>query len=275
MNNPVPVISVYIPTRNRAGQLGDALRSVFRQSLQPAEVIVVDDASDDSTQELLLKMQKQHPTLSVIRNESPKGAAASRNLAIQRAKGEFVTGIDDDDLWKPERLKKLFALLNRENCAGVCSYDLMDDGVKKRIWKKRSVITLDDLLYYNMAGNQILTRREYILQVGGYDETLPSAQDYDLWIRLARQFGSLKSVPEALQIISIKEDEARITTSDKKIEGYRLCFEKHRPMMTPAHIRYQEYRLKMASGESPGWMEMLSAAPSHLLVKEITRKLFL
>lgn len=275
MNNPIPSISVYMPTRNRAGQLEQTLHSVFGQTLQPGEVIVVDDASEDSTQEVLLSMQARYPALTVYRNDTPQGASASRNLAIQRATGAFITGIDDDDRWRPTRLEKLFALFETENCAGVCSYDLMDDGKRKRVWKKRSVITLDDLLYYNMAGNQILTRRSYILQAGGFDETLPSAQDYDLWIRLAEKFGSIKTVAEALQVINIKEDESRITTSLNRAKGYRLCFEKHMPLMNASHISYQKYRLKLASGESPGWLEMISVTPRHLLTKEITRKLFL
>lgn len=275
MNNPIPAISVYMPTRNRAGQLEQALHSVFSQTLPPGEVIVIDDASEDSTQEVLLSMQARYPALTVFRNDSPQGASASRNLAIEQASGEFVTGIDDDDVWRPKRLEKLFALFGRENCAGVCSFDLMDYGKRQRVWKKRSVITLDDLLYYNMAGNQILTRREYILQTGGYDETLPSAQDYDLWIRLSEKFGPIKTVPEALQIVNMKKGADRITTSAKKTEGYRLCFEKHLPLMNASQISYQKYRLKLASGESPGWLEMVSATPGHLLLKEIIRKLFL
>ncbi|HLR90061.1 MAG TPA: glycosyltransferase [Balneolaceae bacterium] len=275
MNNPAPEIAVYMPTRNRAGKLEDVLSSIFGQSLQPAEVIIVDDASDDSTSEILSLWKEQHPILKVVRNETPQGAAASRNRAIRRAESEFITGVDDDDIWKAGRLEKLYTLFHEETCAGVCSYDMMDDGVRKRIWKKPSHITLDDLLYYNMAGNQILTRTAYIREVGGFDEALPSAQDYDLWIRMVQKYGPIRTLPEVLQIINIRQDDNRISTSGAKIRGYRLCFEKHRTLMTNSHIRYQNYRLRLAAGQSPGWGEMLRSTPAHLLRKEIIRKLFL
>src|SRR5690625_7953967 len=100
---------------------------------------------------------------------------------------------------------------------------MMDDGVRKRIWKKPSNITLDDLLYYNMAGNQILTRTAYIREVGGFDEALPSAQDYDLWIRMVQRCGRVRTLPEVLQIINIRQDDNRISTSRAKIRGDRLC----------------------------------------------------
>ena len=268
-----PLVSVIIPTRNRADSVLNAVHSVFRQTYPALEIIVVDDASNDSTPNALEKISGPFP-IKIVRNNTPQGAAASRNRAVEHAKGTFIAGLDDDDLWEPERLKLLLEHFSAE-CSAVTSFDRMIYGAKSRVWKKKRKITFDDLLYYNMAGNQVLTKKEYIKEAGGYDERLTAAQDYDLWIRLAERFGPVITVPRVLQSVNMDEGRKRITTSVKKAGGYRACFEKHKHKMNPQQIRYQEYRLKLAEGQKTGWIKMFVSVPFSLLKKEITRKLFL
>jgi len=275
LTNKQPLVSAYIPTRNRAGTgtLERAIRSILEQTWENLEIVVVDDASEDETPKLLSALAKEHP-LKIIRNEHPKGAAVSRNIAIEHANGEFVAGLDDDDYWRPKRIERLMEEFDEGYCA-VCSNDRMVFGEKEIVWKKKPVITLQDLLFYNQVGNQILTKKIYIREVGGYDESLPSAQDYDLWIRLAHDFGPFKTAPHTLQVVNMSEDRESITTSEKKVEGYRVCFEKHKHRMSQEQRTYQKYRIKLAAGEPVSWLEMFRLVPSHLMVKEITRKLFM
>lgn len=268
-----PLISVIIPTHNRAELLKRAVDSVLEQTWHNLELIIVDDASDDTTQEVLSEFEREYPVKN-IRNHLSKGAAASRNVAIENASGEFIAGLDDDDYWRPKRLELLMEEFS-EGYAGVTSNDRMDFGGKEVVWKKKPVITLDDLLYYNQVGNQILTKKEYLLEVGGYDENLPSAQDYDLWIRLAHDFGPIKTAPHTLQVVNMSDDRESITTSDSQIDGYLACFNKHERKMSAAQKKYQHYRIKLAQGEKMGWIDLFRSVPSQLLVKEITRKLFL
>lgn len=268
-----PLVSVIIPTRNRADSVLEAVQSVFRQTYPAIEIVVVDDASDDSTPDTLEKISGPFP-LKTVRNDIPQGAAASRNRAIEHASGTFIAGLDDDDVYDPERIGLLLKHF-RTGCSAVTSYDRMIYGTKSRIWKKKRVISFDDLLYYNMAGNQVLTKKEYITEAGCYDESLAAAQDYDLWIRLAERFGPVLTVPRVLQSVNVQEERDRITTSATKAEGYRACFEKHKHKMNPLQIRYQEYRLQLAEGKKTGWVELFNSVPFRLLKKEITRKLFL
>jgi len=238
------------------------------------EVVIVDDASDDETPKLLAKLQSDHSELVVVRNSKSKGAAACRNLAIEKATGEYIAGLDDDDLWRPNRVEKLMEEFE-DGYSAVTSHDRMDFGEKEAVWKKKPVITLDDLLYYNQVGNQVLTKKSYLEKVSGYDESLPSAQDYDLWIRLVHDFGPIKTAPHVLQVVNMDDNRERISTSGEETTGYRACFDKHRNKMNDQQKKYQEYRIKMAEGEQPGWLEMFRSTPSHLYLKEITRKLFL
>ncbi|PWN05340.1 glycosyltransferase family 2 protein [Rhodohalobacter mucosus] len=268
-----PTVSVIIPTRNRADSVLNAVESVFRQTYPAIEIIVVDDASDDSTKEALATLSGPFP-VKILRNNTPRGAAASRNIAIEHANGSFISGLDDDDLWDPERIRVLYEHF-KAGFSAVTSYDRMIYGKKSRVWKKKREIAFEDLLYYNMAGNQLLTKKEYIIEAGGYDESLPAAQDYDLWIRLTERFGPIRTVPRVLQSVNAEEERDRITTSENKVRGYRACLEKHRHKMNTSQIRYQRYRLKLAEGHKAGWLELFRSAPLSLLKKEITRKLFL
>ncbi len=103
MNN-MPLVSVYVPTYNRIELLKRALTSVLSQSYQNIEVIIVDDKSSDGTQEFLTGMAKQDNRVKPILKEQNSGACISRNLAIESAEGEFITGLDDDDYFLPGRI---------------------------------------------------------------------------------------------------------------------------------------------------------------------------
>ena len=274
-NDNRQLVSVIIPTHNRKGLLERAVNSVLEQTWSPVELVIVDDASDDETPAYLNQLQKDHDRIQVISNTESKGAAVSRNIAVQHASGEFITGLDDDDYWRPTRIERLIEEFE-EGFSAVCSYDRMVMNDREAVWKKPTMITLDDLLYYNRVGNQVLTKKEYLEEVGGYDEALPSAQDYDLWIRLVRQFGPVRTVTSPLQVVNMEEGvRERITTSDKKIEGYKQCYEKHEKWMSRKHKKYQKYRMKMAAGETVSWVDLFRAVPPGLYVKEITRKMFL
>lgn len=269
-----PLVSVIIPTRNRAPLLERAIESVLDQTWDNLEIVITDDASDDETPDLITRYIDEGYPVRVIRNEEPKGASAGRNLAIKEAEGEYIAGLDDDDYWRPKRIEMLMETLT-DGYSAACSHDRMDFGGKEIVWKKKPVITLDDLLYYNQVGNQVLTKKEYLLRVGGYDEELPSAQDYDLWIRLAHDFGPVKTSPHTLQVVNMNPEDDRISTSGDESTGYLACYNKHESKMTMKHKRYQLYRIKLAEGQKLGWMEMFRSVPRSLLVKEITRKLFL
>lgn len=268
------MVSVYMPTHNRAGYLERAIESVLDQTYSPLELIIVDDASHDATASLLSAYDEKDNVI-ILRNSEPRGAAVSRNIAVNNARGEFITGIDDDDYWRPNRIEEMVKGWQNGQYGGICSNDRMDFGEREIVWKKKPVIRLQDLLYYNMVGNQVFTKRSYFLELGGYDEKLPSAQDYDLWIRLTHDYGPIKNVQKTTQVVNMRDDEDRITTSGNQIEGYIQCFEKHQTKMNASQMKYQKYRIRLASGEESGWLEMFRSVPGKLLVKEITRKLFL
>ena len=102
-----PQVSVAMPTRNRWPMLEQALRSALGQEAVELEVIVVDEASSDGTPERLDRIGDER--VSFLRHDTPRGPAAARNAAIERARGEWIAFLDDDDLWAPGKLRTQLA----------------------------------------------------------------------------------------------------------------------------------------------------------------------
>src|SRR4051812_3505416 len=97
-----PQVSIVLPTHNRTSMLQQALGCALDQEGVDLEVIVVDDGSSDDTPEVLGRVEDER--LRVIRNERPQGVSRARNSAIERANGDWIAFLDDDDLWAPGKL---------------------------------------------------------------------------------------------------------------------------------------------------------------------------
>jgi glycosyltransferase involved in cell wall biosynthesis len=200
---PSPVISVIIPTRNRAHYLPAALDSVFTQTFTDYEIIVVDDGSTDNTQELLAPLAKAKKIQVVA--QAPAGVSAARNRGVSLARAPYIAFLDSDDLFLPTKLEKQLRLFQAEPNLGFvhCSFAKFEDqgpelGVRDtsrfsgwiypQILKEWSVL---------MAMPCMLVRTDAIKEVGGFDESLTWAEDLDLWRRLARRY-PVGVIPEAL-----------------------------------------------------------------------------
>jgi glycosyltransferase involved in cell wall biosynthesis len=187
-----PRFSVVIPAYNAAATLPATLESVFAQSYQDYEVIVVDDGSTDSTPSLLASYGER---LQVVRKPNEGRPAAARNRGVDAARGTYVAFLDADDLWRPEKLERQLALLDANPRLGLCytAAALIDQqgaplGEHRCPAEGRGRIY--DLLSVRnvMVGSSVVARRQAILDAGGFDEALTSIENWDLWIRIARDW---------------------------------------------------------------------------------------
>lgn len=278
-----PLVSAVIPTRNRAHLLERALKSVIAQTYSPIEIIVVDDGSTDETPEVVQKYNEQHKVPSsggdlgvgkkmaiiYIKNEQSTGAPAARNKGIRAAKGKFIAGLDDDDQWHEERICKLVAAYSDEySCITSNTKMIYPNG--QAVWRKKNVIDLNTLFYSNQVGNQVLALRDRLLEVGGFDESLKAAQDYDLWLRLCAKYGPVKNVPEPLQTIYMNHESERITDSSS-FRGYLQFYQKHKHRMNQAQRRYQLYQIRRAQGKTERISEFFKWVPNWRYFKELKR----
>src|SRR6185503_16497320 len=170
------LVSVYLPTRNRVELLARAVESVLTQTHRDLELIVVDDASSDGTAAYLRDKSRGDPRLSFLRNDERRGAAVSRNRAIRKSKGQFMTGLDDDDYFEPARIAAFLDHWEALRAAGIdpsflyTQIALMRDGRISSIYKQRPVVRYEDMFEANQIGNQIFAPRDRYFEAGLFDE---------------------------------------------------------------------------------------------------------
>lgn len=230
------LVTVYIATHNRSELLIRAVKSVLNQTYSNIELIVADDGSSDDTYKKLLPFI-ENEQIQYVKNETPKGACTARNLALAIAKGEFITGMDDDDAMEPNRVEHLL----KEYLSG--DYSCIASSIKERtpsgdIVRTMDIgdVTLDDLLHYNILGNQVLTKTSNLKAIGGFDPDMPAFQDYDTWVRLVHKFGTAKKSAQASYIWFTDHSHGRISeSSDRRKNAFELFYQKHSPLMSKAH----------------------------------------
>ena len=187
-----PLVSVIIPAYNASEFIGETLDSVFAQTFNDFEVLLINDGSPD-TQELERVLQRFPATLRYIKQEN-RGAAAARNTGLREARGEFVAFLDADDTWLSSFLQKQMEFLKRQNADFVfCDALLFGEASSAgrtfmQLQPSRGEVTPERLLAVDVTvlTSTVLARRQPILQVGLFDESLRRGHDFDLWLRLAK-----------------------------------------------------------------------------------------
>ncbi|MEH1998099.1 MAG: glycosyltransferase [Nostoc sp.] len=188
----LPKISVIIPAYNSEKTISYTIESVLNQTFTDLELIVINDGSQDST--LKVATQIQDSRIKVF-SYSNAGGNVSRNRGLRRAVGEFVSFLDADDLWTPDKLESQLKALQEDVTAKVAYSwtDYIDTNGEFILLGKR--INVNGNVYENLLvnnflenGSNPLIRREAIIELGGFDESLSAAQDWDMWLRLASKF---------------------------------------------------------------------------------------
>ncbi|TDP40247.1 glycosyltransferase involved in cell wall biosynthesis [Idiomarina aquatica] len=235
-----PLVTVYIATHNRPQMLHRALQSVFAQSYPNIEIIVADDGSAPPAADTLAKTltDEQRAKIKIVRNETPQGACHARNLALAAADGEFITGLDDDDAFAPQRVEELLdAFIDNEKkqplaCVAACITEVTAEGQITRQFD-HGRITLNMMRHYNFIGNQVFTRTDYLRRVDGFDPEMPAMQDYDTWLRLMERFGPAIKLKSASYLWYTDHEQGRITKSTaKRARAFDIFLQKHRHTMS-------------------------------------------
>jgi glycosyltransferase involved in cell wall biosynthesis len=184
----MPTVSVIIPTRNRHALLARALQSVAAQTVAPVQLIVVDDASGDQT--ALVAGASPGLPLQYVKLDRPGGGAVARNRGISAATGDFVAFLDDDDCWAPTKLREqVDAMSGSSSILCYTGKRAMVSGggrsyysFKRPRYSDQSTSIMAD--NYIGITSSVLVRRDALQRIGGFDESLPAFQDWDVYIRL-------------------------------------------------------------------------------------------
>lgn len=200
-----PIVSVVIPSYNRAALLPRAITSVLNQTFPDLECIIVDDGSTDQTVALVEKFQD--PRLRLIRLPDNKGVGHARNIGIRSARGELIALLDSDDEWLPQKLERqITRMRDTADPKVTVVYCLCYgyDGATDRMTPHHTLIYEGDVFWHLLTGwhpptpSLFLVKRASLQDVGGFDERITYAEDYDLWLRLAQTHNHFLAVGELL-----------------------------------------------------------------------------
>lgn len=185
----MPTVSIVIPTYNRAHMVGDAIRSVLGQTYSDWELIVVDDGSEDDTNNVVSAFDD--PRIKYV-FQANKGLPGARNAGIRAGSSPYVAFLDSDDLFLPHKLEHQVAMLARRSALGLVAagHIEVDAHLHERRtmqpWLGNPTLTLCDLLTScPFIIPSVLVRREWLERVGLFDENMRFVEDWDLWLRLA------------------------------------------------------------------------------------------
>jgi len=203
-----PLISIVIPAYNSGLTIERTIKSIFAQTYENIEIIIIDDCSNDNTLEIIKDYAKKHPSIKFHSFSENNGPNIARNKGIEISQGKFVAFCDSDDEWFPLKLEKQYKKFSTSiyQNLGLVYCGLIKNYEKGMIsFKNNNYIgsIMDKLMVENFIGGAsvVLIKREIFDNIGFFDESpllrKGGAQDYEMWIRIAKKF-DIDVVPEIL-----------------------------------------------------------------------------
>jgi len=192
MNKSQPLVSVVIPAYNRADKIEASIKSVQAQTYTNWEIIVSDDGSKDNTKEVVARLIAQDNKIRFTSRENNAGAQVARNAGIKVAKEEWIAFLDSDDQWLPDSLQRRMAIALTDNVPVVHSNAfILHPGREKELYRVPALsgwVHKKVLLGEGPMFPCLLVKKSALEQIGLLDETIPSYQEWDTAIRLAKLF---------------------------------------------------------------------------------------
>lgn len=225
-----PSVSVVIPTHLRVDLLVEAVASARGQA---AEVLVVDDAADEATRAAVERLAAAPGApVRYVDNADGSGASSSRNLGAERAEGEFVGFLDDDDLWRDGLVDAAVAAMA---AAGTDVAFVQLDEFLQAGRPLPTGLTAADVLSTNpgVSGSSIVMRRSAFLALGGFDPRMWVSNDKDFLVRLLDADHAYAVVPEPLVHWRHHEDSRLTRPSPRRIAGLQAYFETYEARLRP------------------------------------------
>lgn len=204
-----PLVSIITANYNGEQFISETIDSVFDQSYQNWELIVIDDYSSDTSVEIIKEYIKKDDRIQLISNKVNLGAAKTRNKGIEAAKGKYIAFLDGDDLWRPEKLNKQISFMlenEKERLFSYTSYQWMDEQGKQL---EHSLHALPEINYHDMLDKNRIgcLTAVYNQEVLGkvYMPDIRKRQDYGLWLKLLKRTEFCFGMEEVLADYRVRE----------------------------------------------------------------------
>ncbi len=228
------LVSAVITACNRElSILERAVKSTANQTYPNIEIIVVDDSSSEAPgRKEIEEYLTSHYDLTYIRHPKTLGACAARNTGLSMAKGYYIAYLDDDDEWLPTKIERqLTGFSNNDVALTYCNL-IVNDEKNHTTYEVRKKPPSSDLFTsvlrfeLGLPTSIPLIRRDTLRQIGGFDTSMQSWQDHDVWLRLAKCY-QFAFIPESLMIYHLHTGTRISTNPDRKLAGLTRLMEKY------------------------------------------------
>lgn len=249
------LVSAVVSTYNRPVEIVlRAVKSIKQQTYENIEIIVVNDCPTnlELVQELGSRLEALDNRIQYIVHETNRGACAARNTGLAKAKGKYIAFLDDDDEWMPDKIEKQVSEMSDGIGLVYCdSIRIYGDKTFAYRQGRPGRKPIEKILKYNYIGGTSfpLMNTEYLRNEGGFDENIPSCQDYDVWIRMISKYG-IKYIEQPLGYYYLSNDSTFKKNNKKYVQGneyllgkYKALFERY-PSSYIYHINNMAYNGK-------------------------------
>jgi glycosyltransferase involved in cell wall biosynthesis len=220
-------VSAVIPVKNRPVLIAQAITSCLGQTSAPDEIIVVDDGSDDATPDVVSEMARTESRIKMVRCATSGGASSARNVGAQHASGTWLAFLDSDDRWHEEKTARQLDLAAQHPDAPAifCGIRYAYAERKPRIGLPPPIVTPGDLAVSNVLAttSTAFVRKDQFDAVKGFDVGLPTCEDWDLWLKLAK-LGPLPVVQAPLVEYTYEANNKLSRDVTKLMLGHELVF---------------------------------------------------
>lgn len=227
------MISIIIPNYNRTNELVKAVKHALDQTYKDIEIIIIDDNSSIDTQKFLFDKLEHNEKIKIkfVKNDKNIGAAASRNKGVDIANGKFIAFLDSDDYWDNKKLEKQLEKFEKNEKLDLVYCDQFIDR-EGRLFNFKKKLIKDDFLNNLISGwtapntSTLIYKKESFKKINGFDETLKSCQDHDLWFRMAKEEFKIDYIDEPLSYF-VQDSSDRISYDlDNRMDGVNRFLEK-------------------------------------------------
>lgn len=273
----MPKVTVLMAVYNSEKFLKPAIDSILNQTFGDFEFLIINDGSTDESAKIILSYVDER--ITYVENEQNIGLTKSLNKGLRLAQGEYVARMDADDVSLPERLKKQVAYLDQhQKVALVGAHSALIDEQGQIYQQYKPYNWTSELLFYSlafrnvMAHSSVMFRTQTIAAIGGYDENVRTAQDFELWQRVTRKYAAM-ILPDIL--IHWRNNEAGISNKKKEQQqkqaesiyiNYMRKLQLSEQIILNASIFHQEFQL--------GWSEHKINCDQINALMQVQKRLF-
>ena len=233
------LVSVVVATYKREAELKNALESLAKQTYPNMEIVLVDDNGNDEwnskVSETVEVFRNRYPKIKLecIVNNSNQGSSKTRNIGIHSANGDYITFLDDDDIYLPDKIRKQVEFMETNQCdysiTDLILYNEDDKKINRRIRSYIKETTVESLrlyhLKYHMTGKDtIMFKKEYLIQIGGF-APIDVGDEFYLMQRAIEEGGKFGYLPGCEIKAYVHTGDGGLSSGDGKIKGENALYE--------------------------------------------------